>query len=87
MIQVDVCQVAGSRLGWFREREFSEAKGGVGAGWPNQLSVTPVATPASVGTTSLGAVVAVSDDHLLVAGGLNRVGKPHNQVLKVQVGP
>lgn len=33
----------------------------------------------------MGAVVAVSGDHLLVAGGLDRVGKPHNQVLKVEV--
>jgi len=40
-------------------REFSEASGGKGEGWPRELSVTPKATPASVGTSSLGAVVAV----------------------------
>lgn len=80
-----VCQVAGSRLGWVREREFSEAKGGKGAGWPKQLSITPTATPTSIGTSSMGAVVAVSGDFLLVAGGLDRVGRPHNQVLKVEV--
>ena len=78
-------EVPGSRLGWRRQREFSEAKGGSGPGWPKALSITPEATPASVGTSSLGAVVAVSGDWLLVAGGLDKIGRPQRQVIKVKL--
>ena len=78
-------ELPGSRLGWRRQRKFSEAKGGTGPGWPKELSITPEATPASVGTSSLGAVVAVSGDWMLVAGGLDKIGRPQRQVIKVRL--
>ena len=78
-------ELRGSRLGWNRKREFSEAKGGTAASWPKALHITPEATPASVGTSSLGSLVAMSGDWMMVAGGLDRSGDPHNQVLKVKL--
>jgi hypothetical protein len=78
-------ELRGSRLGWKRTREFSEARGGKGPGWPKELSITPEATPSSVGTTILGAIVAVSGDWMIVAGGLDKIGRPHSQVLKVKL--